>query len=105
MGKKPDDASRIAGLANILRTGNQPRQQPPSPAPPPEAEPAETSPVSKRRKKDKVGKYRDPAYHHYGIYVRKETHKRVRRRLEDAESGQDVSDLIQMLLEQWLREI
>lgn len=104
MSKKPDDASRIAGLASILKAGNQPRQAPPSPAPPPEPVPTETLAASSRPKKVKIGKYRDPSYHHYGIYVRKETHKQVKRRLEDEESDQDVSDLIQMLLEQWLKD-
>ena len=32
MSKKPDDAARIAGLANILKTGNQQKETPPSPA-------------------------------------------------------------------------
>lgn len=102
--KKPDDAARIAGLTSILKAGNQPRHAPPSPAPQPEAASAEAEAASTRPKKAKIGKYRDPAFHHYGIYLRKETQKRVKRRLEDEESSLDVSELIQLLLEQWLKD-
>lgn len=102
MSKKPDDAAKIAGLASILKAGNKPKEIPPSPAPP-EAAPVDDIPApARRQKKERVGKYRDPNFHHYGVYLRKATHKRVKRRLEDMNTGQDVSDLIQELLENWL---
>jgi hypothetical protein len=56
-----------------------------------------------RKKKEKVGKYRDPNFHAFGVYLRKDTHKRVNRRLEDMESDMDFSDLVQSLLEQWIK--
>ena len=101
MSNKPDDAAKIAGLASILKAGNQPKEPPPFPAPPPEA-PASATPAHPRTPKSgRVGKYRDPNFHHYGIYLRKETHKRVKRKLEDLEAGKDLSELVQELLEQW----
>lgn len=102
MSKKPDDAAKIAGLANIIKVGNRQKEIPPSPAPPVDAPAAETPAPSRRSKRERVGKYRDPNFHHYGVYLRKDTHKRVKRRLEDSESGKDLSELLQDLLEQWL---
>ena len=106
MSKKPDDAAKISSLASILKVGNQQKEvstPPPSPAPPVEAPIAEVSVAAKRPKPAKVGKYRDPNFHNYGVYLRKDTHKQVRRRLEDLELDKDVSELVQELLEQWLK--
>ena len=64
--------------------------------------PVETSTPPARNKQEKVGKYRDPNFHHYGVYLRKDSHKRANRRLEDMESGKDFSELMQELLDQWL---
>jgi hypothetical protein len=105
MSKKQDDAARIAGLTSIFQTGNAPkpvREPSPPPALPPAPATVETPSPSVRKKKEKVGKYRDPNFHHFGIYLRKDTHKRVNRRLEDTEADKDFSDLVQELLEQWL---
>jgi hypothetical protein len=109
MSKKPDDAAKIAGLANILKIGNQQKEHPPSPAPAaetvveapaPEAPaPEATKPAMRRRL---VGKRDDPNYHQCGLYIRKTTHKRAKRKLEDTRPGVDLSDLVQELLEQWL---
>ena len=103
MSKKPDDAAKIAGLTSILKAGNQPKAAPPSPAPRPEPVITDAAPPARRPAKERVGKYRDPNFHQYGVYLRKETHKRVKRRLEDLETGQDLSELLQELLEQWLK--
>lgn len=108
MSKKPDDAARIAGLASILKSANQQQAVTPSPAPPPPVANAPAAPAPAKRaasrqpKKERVGKSSDPAFHLYGIYLRKDTQKRARRRLEDTEAGKDLSDLLQELLEQWL---
>jgi hypothetical protein len=103
MSKKPDDASKIAGLASILQAGNKQKEIPPSPALPPDAPVDVPLPPARRAKVGKVGKYRDPNFHHYGVYLRMDTHKRVKRRLEDTEAGKDLSELVQELLEQWLK--
>jgi hypothetical protein len=81
-----------------------PRLLPPPPALPP-ATPSEAVAVpAARRKGGKVGKYRDPNYHHYGFYLRTTTHKQVKRRLEDTQPDKDISELMQELLEQWLKD-
>jgi hypothetical protein len=106
MSKKPDDAAKISSLASILKVGNQQKEvstPPPSPAPPVEAPVAEVPVTAKRTKPAKVGKSSNPSFHHYGVYLRKDTHKQVRRRLEDLELDKDVSELVQELLEQWLK--
>ncbi len=104
MSKKPDDAARIAGLANILGGSNKQKVVTPPPSPAPLVEPPADAalPPGKPRKSGRVGKSSDPNFHHYGVYLRKATHKQAKRRLEDLESGMDLSELLQKLLEEWL---
>ena len=105
MSKKQDDASRIAGLTSIFQTGNAPKvvkEPSPPPALPPTPAPIESATPPARKKKETIGKYRDPNFHHFGVYLRKDSHKRANRRLEDTESGKDFSDLMQELLDKWL---
>lgn len=104
MSKKPDDSARIAGLANIIKAANQQKEIPASPAPPAADAAAEapTVAVATRPRRERVGKREDPNYHQCGLYIRKTTHKRARRRLEDTQPGKDMSELVQELLEQWL---
>jgi hypothetical protein len=100
---KAGDDQRIAGLANILKASNKQKEIPPSPAPPQADQAVDTAvaaPVRSRR--ERTGKRDDPNYHQCGLYIRKTTHKRARRRLEDTQPGKDMSELVQELLEQWL---
>jgi hypothetical protein len=102
MSKKPHP---LEGLSNIFGTlkGEAP---PPSPAPV-EAVP---SPVSKRaapppkasKGRPATGKKSDEDYCQTTISIRKATRKRVKQALLDAETGQDVSDLVEELLGKWL---
>lgn len=48
------------------------------------------------------GKKSDPNYKQFSVLLKKETQKRAVRKLEDLETGQDFSDLVQEVLEQWL---
>ena len=57
---------------------------------------------AKRGKQERVGKKSDPNFHLYGLYLRKVTEKKARRRWEDTQPDKDFSDLVQELLEQWL---
>ena len=117
MTKKSDQATALAGILKARRGDETPPAPaapemtaaepeallPPSPALPPTpsrlpSPKAETRAESRRR-----GKNSDPNYRQHSIYLRKDTHKRVKRRLEDMESDQDVSELVQVLLEQWLK--
>ena len=72
----------------------------------------EVSPVSERTQHPPVrlkspgrppGKRSDPDYKQYSVLLKKETHRQVTRILRDQEDGPDVSELLQQLLEQWLK--
>jgi len=49
------------------------------------------------------GKRSDPAYKQYSVLLKKQTHRQVTNILRDQEDGQDVSELVQQLLEQWVK--
>ena len=117
MTKKSDQANALSSIIRARRgdetplvpptpeiTAVEPEELPPPspalPATPSRVLPrkAETPAESRRR-----GKNSDPNYRQHSIYLRKDTHKRVKRRLEDMETEQDVSELVQVLLEQWLK--
>jgi hypothetical protein len=48
------------------------------------------------------GKRSNPDYGPVQVLLKKQTHKSARRILSDLENGQDVSELVQTLLEQWV---
>jgi hypothetical protein len=99
MSKKPDTASALASILRARRSEEAETPPPPSPAPVLTPPTVEASPPSKGR----GGKSSDKAnYSQYSVYLRKDTRKKVGRALDDAESGQDFSELVQELLEQWL---
>lgn len=104
MSRKAGDDVKIAGLASILMASNKEKEIPSSPPLPSAAQAVEasTTAVAIRPKRERVGKRDDPNYHQCGLYIRKTTHKRARRRLEDTQPGKDMSELVQELLEQWL---
>lgn len=98
----------LDGLSNILGTlKNEPA--PPSPAPPtpPPKSGAMIGPDPPRGGKGRpaTGKKSNEEYCQTTISIRKETRKRVKQALLDAETGQDVSDLVEELLTRWLSEI
>ena len=74
----------------------------PSPALLPPASPtAKSHPETQGKARN--GKSSDKAnYSQYSVYLRKDTRKKVGRALDDAETGQDFSELVQELLEKWL---
>ena len=98
----------LDGLSNILGTlKNEPA--PPSPAPSPPLPKSGSDPVPETPKVGKgrpaTGKKSNGEYCQTTISIRKETRKRVKQALLDAESGQDVSELVEELLLRWLSEI
>jgi hypothetical protein len=116
MSKKPDTASALAGILRAKRGDESDVEPtppaaiapvvivptPPSPALPPAPPVAITSPAIPD-KKTRGGKSSNKAtFSQFSVYLRKDTRKKVGRALEDAETGQDFSDLVQSLLEQWL---
>ena len=48
------------------------------------------------------GKRSNPDYAPVQVLLKKQTHKSARRILTDLDNGQDVSELVQDLLEQWV---
>jgi hypothetical protein len=116
MSKKPDTASALAGILKAKRGDDLPvevapsvamgpapeTQLPPSPALlPPPSFPVEYQPVARR--KAPTGKSADKAnYSQFSVYLRKDTRKKVGRALDDDDTGQDFSELVQELLEKWL---
>ena len=64
---------------------------------PPQEEPG-------RGKGRPLGKRSDPAYQPTTVILRKQTKKAANRQLEDEAAGQDLSDLIEELLTQWMQK-
>jgi hypothetical protein len=98
----------LDGLSTILGTlKNEPA--PPSPAPLAAAQRNAPDVVSDPPKGGKGrpanGKKSNDEYCQTTISIRKTTRKRVKQALLDAESGQDVSELVEDLLTRWLSEI
>ena len=50
------------------------------------------------------GKRSDPDYKQYSVLLRRHTHRKVSSLLRDREGAQDVSELVEQLLEKWLAE-
>jgi hypothetical protein len=50
------------------------------------------------------GKRSDPDYQPTTVLIRKHTKKTAARMLEDINSGQDLSDLIEQLLAEWIQK-
>jgi hypothetical protein len=50
------------------------------------------------------GKRSHPDYKQYSILLKKHTHRQVTNILRDRENGQDLSELVQQLLEQWVKK-
>ena len=50
------------------------------------------------------GKRSDPEYKQYSVLLKRHTHRQVTSILRDQEDGPDVSELLQQLLEQWLKQ-
>ena len=55
-----------------------------------------------RRRGRPTGKRSNPAWKPHTVLIRKETHKGVSRRLQDIDGGQDLSELVDELLTEWL---
>jgi hypothetical protein len=43
-------------------------------------------------------------YKQYSVLLKKQTHRQVTNILRDQEDSQDVSELVQQLLEQWVKK-
>jgi hypothetical protein len=112
MSKKPDTAAALAGILKAKREPDRPAETVASvplraePEPPPPPSPAPLPPTSSvamiAPKKARNGKSSDPNYTQCSIYLRKVLRKKAGRALDDADTGQDFSELVEELLEKWL---
>lgn len=113
MSKKPDTASALAGILKARRGEDSPVDNaavvaaPSEPAPPPPPSPAPlpvatSSNANAVEKRVRSGKSSDPKYGQFSVWIRKDTRKKAGRALDDDDTGQDFSELIQELLEKWL---
>lgn len=50
------------------------------------------------------GKRSNPEFEPTTVFLRKQTKRAATRRLEDLEAGQDLSDLLEQLLSDWVRQ-
>ena len=102
MSKKPNP---LDGLSSILGTLKS-ESSPPSPAPldhPPQHVSQPDIVGSKSGKgRPATGKKSNEDYCQTTISIRRETRKRVKQALLDAETGEDVSELVEKLLVKWL---
>jgi hypothetical protein len=70
-------------------------------AEPPDA-PTPTSAEPVRGKGRPPGKRSDPAWKLYSHFLKKQTHREATNILRNEENGQDLSDVLEQLLEEWL---
>jgi hypothetical protein len=64
----------------------------------------EQQPEVKPTKIKGSGKRSDPDYVQISAYIRKETHRLAKRKLLEEDSEQDLSDVIEELLSNWVSE-
>jgi hypothetical protein len=98
----PDKPSAFEGLFDN-RLNQMPKPVERNEPAPTSSVPEAVIPEPKKRSKP-LGKRSDPAYKQYSVLLKRQTHKQVTRELDDLENGQDVSVLVQSLLEQWLKK-
>jgi hypothetical protein len=103
MSKKPHHLDALGSILGTLKAEAPP---PPSPAPVATPSPPASRPDIHEEKGGKgrpaTGKKSNGEYCQTTISIRKETRKRVKQALLDAETGQDVSELVEELLTKWL---
>lgn len=100
----PEHSKFSGALAKLnQRPAEQPDEQGPM-----QTEPSPTQSFSQaepgRGKGRPPGKRSDPAYQATTVLLRKQTKKTANRQLEDAATGQDLSDLIEQLLTEWIEK-
>ena len=102
MSKRPHP---LDGLSSILGTlkgeANAPSPAPGASPPSPVAMP-DVSAAKGGKGRPATGKKSNEEYCQTTISIRRETRKRVKQALLDAETGQDVSELVEELLTKWL---
>lgn len=97
------EQSKFAGALARLK---QPAAELPPEEPAAQERPATSIPITVRtgggKGRPPTGKRSDPDWDRYTVLMRKATHKRAVRRLQDMDTGQDLSELVDELLAGWL---
>jgi hypothetical protein len=93
----PEESKFSGALAKLKQRPASPSTVTQSDRPPREAAPS-------RGKGRPPGKRSDPDYQPTTVLLRKQTKKTASRLLEDADTGQDLSELIEQLLAEWIRQ-
>jgi hypothetical protein len=92
----PEKSKLSGALAKLKqRPVKQPAARPPTP-------PIAAEPV--RGKGRPPGKRSDPDYQPTTVLLRQQTKKMANRLLEDGSTGQDLSELIEQLLTEWIQQ-
>jgi hypothetical protein len=98
--------SKFANIfQNAKATSTEPAQEPPPQRPPQEPPPArgEKPPRTPRPLGRPPGKRSDPAWKQFSVLLRKETQREAANILRAKEGGQDLSGLVQNLLDAWIK--
>lgn len=94
----PSDTSNVTPSP---KTNSSDRTQPePSPETSPKESP-EPEPPKRGRPKAKRS---DPNFTQISAYIRKDTHRKVKMKLLEIKSERDLSELIEELLQEWLKQ-
>ena len=93
----PEESKFSGALAKLKQRPASPSAAPRSVRPAPEAAPV-------RGKGRPPGKRSDPDYQPTTVLLRKHTKKTAARLLEDTNAAQDLSDLIEQLLTEWIQQ-
>ena len=92
---------KFAALAELHRQPAEAEapEPPAASAPPPEAEPQ----VEKGRGRPATGKRSNPDWKLYSHFLKRQTQRAAVARLQAEDEGRDLSDVLQELLENWLK--
>jgi hypothetical protein len=93
----PEESKFSGALAKLKQRSASSSAAPRATRPAPEAAPV-------RGKGRPPGKRSDPDYQPTTVLLRKQTKKTASRLLEDASTGQDLSELIEQLLFEWIQQ-
>jgi hypothetical protein len=98
-------------FANIFQNAKATSTEPPQEPPPPPQRPPQEPPPPRGEKPTRTprplgrppGKRSDPAWKQFSVLLKKETQREAANILRDKEGGQDLSGLVQSLLDNWLK--
>ncbi|MDR3574422.1 MAG: hypothetical protein P4L50_11195 [Anaerolineaceae bacterium] len=94
---------KFGALAEIHRLQSQPASQEPV-AFSVQQEPAIMPEEGRGRGRPATGKRSNPQWKLYSHFLKKQTQRAAAAKLQAADDGRDLSDVLQELLERWLKE-